>query len=205
MKAAGAIVQVRLSGAARAAVSELLVLRVGATLGAKVLERRGEHGLVMLAGAPVVAKLPDGVAEGARLRLQVLDARGDAVTLKLLGAAGEPAAAAAAAPTTEAAYALALPGGATARLVVDPDAGGEDGPYRRREARAVALRFDSPSLGRLDLRIAPGAVAVHASEGAPAEAARAAAGELRAAISAATGAPVQVTVHPRTETLDVRG
>lgn len=197
-------VQIRM--AALAGLVDAVRLEPGALLGAKVLERRGDHGLLLLAGAPVVAELPPEVAAGARLRLRVTEAGAERVTLQLVAAEtpDTPAPAAAAPGPPAAAFALALPGGAHVRLeVAERDAAGSGG--RRGRAASLALRYDSPALGRLDFRIAEGAIAVHASAGEPAVRASAAADELRAAVERATGAPAQVTVHPRTETLDVRG
>lgn len=221
--ATAAAVQIR--AAALAELSATL-LRPGAVVGAKVLERNGMHGLLLLAGAPVVAELPAAVAEGSRLRLRVTEVGAERVTLQLLAgedgpaasaggsssAGGGHAAAAAAGPGVpagtapgDAAFALALPGGATMRLHISEREGGEAGGGSRGRAAALSLRFDSPTLGRLDFRLAPGAVAVHASAGEPAERAAAGADALRAAVERATGTPTQVTVHARGGTVDVRG
>src|SRR4051812_20150541 len=88
-----AIVAVQLRAAALAGVDVAVLLRPGALLGARVLERHGDHGLLMLAGAPVVAELPEHVAEGAQLRLRVSDVSGERVTLQLQPDAAPPAAA----------------------------------------------------------------------------------------------------------------
>jgi hypothetical protein len=185
-----------------------MVLREGTVLGGKVLERNGAHGLLLLAGSPLVAALPDGVAAGQRLRLRVAEAGADRVVLQVLGEpgeapAGQPASASAPASPLAAAYAAALPAGASARLLVEPDAdsaaaAGGGG------SRAVTLRYDSPRLGRLDLRLDAGSCAVHVAAGPPADLVAGAAGALRDALGAATGRPMQVTVHPRRRTLDVR-
>ena len=181
-----------------------VVLRVGAILGAKVLERHDQHGLLLLNGAAVVAELPDDIPAGARLKLQVADVAGDRVTLQLQQPQDSPQATAAQQATPNAAFALALPGGATLRLQVDErEAGQQDG---RPRATSLALRYDSPELGRLDFRIAADAIAVHAVAGDPAQRAAAAAPVLQQRVSAVTGRPVQVTVHARTTgSLDVRG
>lgn len=181
------------------------VLREGATLGGKVLERNGSHGLLLLAGTPLVAVLPDSVVAGQRLRLRIAEAGTERVLLQILPDGAQPAGTTAPASATPpaSAYAVALPGGATARLLTDPDAGGDAGAAPS-ASRAITLRYDSPRLGRLDLRLDAGACAVHVTPGPPAEEVAAAAPGLRDALVAATGRPVQVTIHPRRRALDVR-
>ncbi len=174
-----------------------LVLVVGRTLAGRVLERQGAHGLLLLAGTPLVAQLPPDVAAGTRLRLRVTEAGPERVRLEVLPeqAAGTTASAEASAAPPPAAT-VGLPGGAVLRVL-------EDG-RRSRDAsdatsggRSVALRLDSPTLGRIDLRVSADAVAVHLPDGLPSALATAAAGALSAALGGA-----QVTVHPRTATLD---
>ena len=147
-------------------------LRPGAVLSARVLDR----GLLSLAGARVPAQLPDDVRPGQVLHLRVQEAGPERVTLQVVPQLTAPVAATAA---------VALPGGAYARLIEDDDAGaaGASG-----SGRAVVLRYDSPRLGRLDIRLSSAGATVYASEGAPAEAARGAAADLAAAL----GAPVAV-------------
>ncbi|HEX6695381.1 MAG TPA: hypothetical protein VF080_01240, partial [Solirubrobacteraceae bacterium] len=84
--------------------------------------------------------------------------------------------------------AVMLPGGATARVIHEEDE--QEGAGARGE-RAVTLRYDSATLGRLDIRISAAGAVVVASEGPPAEAARAASGELAGAL----GAPVAVVAR----------
>src|ERR1700742_4566339 len=59
-----------------------LILRPGMTLPARVMERHGQFGLLLLAGTPLSAELPDGLAAGDRLRLRVEDVTGEQVVLK---------------------------------------------------------------------------------------------------------------------------
>ena len=117
-------------------------------------------------------------------------------------ATGDPLAAA-----IRAGLVVALPGGALARLFVDPDdaraaARGGGGPSR------VTLRYEAAAIGRVDiaLEITPGAVAgtVHAPSGAAAERLRGSAADLRAALAAATGRPASVSVRERGESVDLR-
>lgn len=180
-------------------------LRPGAVVHGRVLDPR----TLVLEGVRLQAQLPDGVEPGQRLKLRVDEAGRDGLRLHVLEtiqgpAAFEPPAAAAAPQVPTSAYALALPGGAVARVHVEEDGGAEGGRRRGGAQRSVVVRYDSPTLGRLDIRLDPGAAAVHVSAGEPAERVRDAASVLRDALARATGAPVQVTVHPRGETLNVR-
>jgi hypothetical protein len=156
-------------------------LQPGAVLSARVLDR----GLLSLAGARVPASLPDDVQPGQVLHLRVQDAGPERVTLQIVQQPQVPPAATAAVP---------LPGGAYARIVEDD---GPEGPVRG-SGRAVLLRYDSPTLGRLDIRLSAAGATVYATAGEPADAARAAAGDLAAAL----GSPVAVLA--RRSALDAR-
>src|SRR5919198_3665329 len=149
---------------ASAAVS----LRPGAVVTARVLER----GLLALAGARVPASLPDGVEPGEVLHLRVHEATPDRVTLQLVPQSP---------PTPAATAAVPLPGGAYARVIKDDEAAGGGGSGA---GRAVILRYDSPTLGRLDIHLSAAGATVYATAGEPADAARAAAGDLAAALGA---------------------
>jgi hypothetical protein len=174
-----------------------LVLRPGMTLPARVMERHGQMGLLLLAGTPLSAQLPDELKAGDRLRLRVEDV-GEQIVLRTVET---PAAQQHTATTPPPELALPLPNGAHAELRVTEKADerrGED------EAVSVALDYDSPALGTLDMRLVlqPGGgglqVTVGASAGAPEERARGAAEELRRAIADATGLPATVRVVGRT-------
>jgi hypothetical protein len=154
------------------------MLRPGAVLAARVLE----NGLLALAGARVKATLPDDVRPGDALRLQVKDLGPDRIVLQIVP--DSPPAATSAVP---------LPGGATARIVED-----EDGAGARGGGRAVVLRYDSPTLGRLDIHLSAAGATVHATEGPPADAARASAADLATALNA------PVAVIGRRSALDAR-
>src|SRR3954466_4789069 len=58
-----------------------LVLRPGMTLPARVMERHGQMGILLLAGTPLSAQLPDELKAGDRLRLRVEDV-GEQVVLR---------------------------------------------------------------------------------------------------------------------------
>jgi hypothetical protein len=176
-----------------------LVLRPGMTLPARVMERHGQMGLLLLAGTPLSAQLPDELQAGDRLRLRVEDV-GEQVVLRTVETPTQTAQQQAQ-PALPPEVALPLPGGRHAEVRVTEQAAerrGEDEPV------TVALDYDSPALGTLDLRLVqqPGAagiqVTVGAMAGAPEERARAAAEELRAALAEATGLPATVRVVGRT-------
>jgi hypothetical protein len=175
-----------------------LVLRPGMTLPARVMERHGQMGLLLLAGTPLSAQLPDELKAGDRLRLRVEDV-GEQIVLRTVETPAPGAQQTAHAPPPE--VALPLPGGRQAEVRVTEQADerrGDDEPV------AVALDYDSPALGTLDLRLVqqPGGagiqVTVGAMAGAPEERARGAAEELRAALADATGLPATVRVVGRT-------
>jgi hypothetical protein len=172
-----------------------LVLRPGLMLPGKVLERAGQHGILLLAGTPLSAELPDELQAGARLRLRVEEVGPDRVVLRAI----DPPAPQQAPPVPPPPdVTLPLPGGREAEVRVTERAQERAG----REPAAVALAYDSPALGTLDLRLVhqPGAglaVTVGATAGPPEDRVRAAAEELRAALSEATGLPASVRVVPR--------
>jgi hypothetical protein len=174
-----------------------VALRVGTTVVARVASRGAEHGVLVLAGVPLTAKLPDEVQAGATLRLRVDDVSPDRVTLRLE------------APPQDASVAQPPPPPAErpdARVAVhDPPrrtraAGGE-------ETTTVALALTSPRLGRLDLRIDLAAnrveATVDAAAGAPHDRALDQAERLRASLEGATGLAATVRVRPRHDPVDV--
>src|SRR3954451_3247921 len=134
-----------------------LLLRPGMTLAARVAERSGRHGIIVLAGVPLVAELPEEAQGGDKLRLLVQDTRGERVVMRLVQEE------AAAAPSSH--VGLPLPGGASARVRVDADGSDGSGAGERAPERAfVALAYESPALGTVGLRLelAPGAIVVSA-------------------------------------------
>lgn len=163
-------------------------LRPGAVLGARVLEREGNRGLLALEGGRVWATLPEGVQAGSRLRLRVVEASRERVHLQVVQEAEAQQ------PAPEL-YPLPLPG---LRLTVAERDGAPSGGRAsgRGAARTVLLRVDSPQLGRLDLRVSADAVTVQAAAGEPVARARDEADALRAALRGALGRSVAVTVEP---------
>ena len=174
--------------ALRARLPEL-TLRVGSTVVARVDARQADHGVIVLAGVPLVAKLPPEVEPGQTLHLVVADVTPEQLTLRL----DHQAMAAHAPPPSPPPPEL---------KVADP-------PRRTpgdEEGATVALAFESAVLGRLDLRIdlARASVSARATAppGAAAELAEAAAERLRAALAERTGRAAQVTVAARRDPFD---
>jgi len=169
------------------AAAELVLLRtalLGPALrpGSVVVARVLEKGMLSLAGARVAASLPDDVRTGDVLKLRVKELAPERIVLQIVPD-----------PPPAMTAAVQLPGGATARIVEDDE--GADGAGG---GRAVVLRYDSPTLGRLDIHLTTAGATVLATEGPPAEAARAAAGDLSAALNA------PVAVVGRRSALDAR-
>lgn len=172
-----------------------LPLRAGASVVARVASRGPDQSVLVLAGVPLTATLPDGVPEGATLRLRVREITPERVTLQLEGMQPPPAPA-------EAPVQHARP---EARVAV------EDPPRRRvedgEEVTSVALAFTSPRLGRLEMRIDLARSRVEATiaagPGEPHERARTEAERLRAKLEDGVGRPATVHVHPRRQPLDV--
>jgi hypothetical protein len=170
----------------------------------------GTHGLLNLAGAVLVAELPEGVPEGARLRLAVQESGGERVVLRIVGDASAPPPPAAPAPQHGAVAAplvsLPLPGGMQAHARVEADAGSEgaEGPG----THAVTVRYASPALGRIEVRLVltpAGLVAgVAAPHGDGVELATAHADELRDALRGVLSTTVDVHVGARRDRVDLR-
>jgi hypothetical protein len=169
-----------------------LALRPGTSVVARVLSRGEAHGVLVIAGVPLTAQLPEAVgATGETLRLTVREVTAERVTLQL--------------DQTVPAAPHAAPQEPRARVTVqDPPrtqrAGGE-------ERSTVALSFHSDALGRLDLRIeltgATVRTAVEAAPGRPFDLADAAATRLKDGLHARTGLAAEVRVTPRRESLDI--
>jgi hypothetical protein len=176
-----------------------LLLREGMQVVATVAERAGQKGIIVLAGTPLAARLPDEVKVGDVLRLVVAEAGSERIVLRI----ADPAAVPVPPPPV---VAVPLPGGAAARIVVDERDGAGGGSPR--EHHEVRLTYASMALGPLELHLAlagPEAVRVNvrARAGASFELAERHATELAEAIGAATGKLAQVSVSPRHDPLDV--
>jgi hypothetical protein len=170
-----------------------VTLRPGTSLVARVLSRGEHHGVLVIAGMPLSAQLPEEIGRaGETLRLTVSDVSPERVTLQLdqvVNPAAQP-------PPT--------PAERPRVAVEDPPrtvrVGGE-------ERATVALSFTSPSLGRLELRLELGGArvtaAVEAAAGRPFALADAASGRLQEGLHVRTGLEAAVQVTPRREPLDL--
>jgi hypothetical protein len=173
-----------------------VTLRPGASVVARVASRGDGVGVLVLAGVPLTAQLPDEVPAGATLRLKVADVTPERVTLQLDGPPLVPGTS----PPPQ-----APPQGAGARVAV------ADPPRRRSERgeehASVVLAFHSDVLGRLDLRIDLGAgsvdVVVDAAAGDVHDLVQSAAPTLRDALAGATARDASVRVHPRRDPVDL--
>ena len=176
-----------------------LILREGSTLAARVAERQGRHGIITLAGHPLLAELPDGVKTGDTLRLLVADLAGDKVVMKLVHE--QPTA-----PPPPPEVNIAQPDGSQARLVVEDDGQEEGGGGRDRETASIGLTYETARLGAVGLRleIAPGVVRVRAEVRAGEVYALAddASDALRRQLAERTGRAAEVTVVPRHDHID---
>jgi hypothetical protein len=179
-----------------------LVLREGMQVVASVVERAGQKGIIILAGTPLAAQLPDDVKTGDVLRLVVAESNGERVVLRIADTQQ-----AAPAPVPTPTVGVPLPDGANARITVaERDAeGGRGGEADQHEVR---LTFASARLGDLELHVALAGdealrVNVRARAGAPFELAERHAAELQAAVGKATGKPAQVLVSARHDPFDI--
>src|SRR5258708_6105781 len=97
-------------------------LKPGAVLAARVIDAR----TIALAGVRMAATLPEGLEPGTAMRVRVREATGERLLLQVVGQPSQEAAdaapAAAAPQLVPLTAPIPLPGGATARLLVDPEA-----------------------------------------------------------------------------------
>jgi hypothetical protein len=173
----------------------------GRALMARVVDAQSGRGSLSIAGYLIEAELPRHVKTGQELRLQVRDISAGRVLLQIT----DPGHTALAPPPPAE---VPLPGGATL-TVTERDRQGDSGETSGSASslHSVALRFAAPALGPVDLRfeLAPGTlrVAVTVSAGDSLQRAQADADTLRAALTAAVGHAVSVTVAPRRDPIDV--
>jgi len=170
-----------------------VTLREGQSVMARVASRGEGHGVLVLAGIPLTAQLPDGIESGATLKLRIEEVSPERVVLRMDAQAVNPQIASP--PTPPPAPKLDV--GEPPRRAP----GGEEG------GASVALAFVSPALGRIDLTIDLATRAVHVGVEAPAgrafEAADSSSERLRATLEEELGRPASVRVTPRREPLDV--
>jgi len=166
---------------------------------ARVIQADGSgHGQLNIAGAVIEAALPRHVRAGQQLRLVVRRVDNRRVVLEMAHAA---------APAPQA-PAIALPGGGALRVLPDPEDDNAGAQTAGGQATStLALSYDTPSLGTLDLRFELDSgglrVAVVASPGQPLDLATADAQSLQAALEQTGDRPASVSVVPRREHLDL--
>jgi hypothetical protein len=177
-----------------------LSLRPGQNVLARVAERHDHKGILMLAGKPLVAELPPDVRAGDVLRLTVKDVNADKVVMQMREAqeAAQP-------QPTVVPLSIPFPDGRPAHVNFDDAKGG--GADRESSFAAVALTYESPALGPINLRIgmdpATVMVEVRIAAGAPLEIARAASEILQEGLAERTGRVASVSVQPRPGSFDV--
>lgn len=176
-----------------------LRLTPGRALMARVMQTDGNgHGQLNIAGAVIEAALPRHVRAGQQLRLVVRRVEGRRVVLEM---PHTPAAT----PQTPP---VQLPGGGALRVLPDPgDAPGSGQTGGGQPSSMLALSYDTPALGTLDLRFELDAgalrVTVIASAGQPLDLATASAQSLQMALEQTGDRPASVAVVPRREHLDL--
>jgi hypothetical protein len=179
-----------------------VTLRMGQSLLARVAERHGDRGILMIAGKPLVAQLPENVRAGDVLKLAVRDITAEQVVMQM----HEGKEAAEAQQGSQNAVPLAFPGQAPSRIVVDDEASTANGAGDG-DVSAVALTYESPALGAINFRIGMDGTRVvcevRVGAGAPLEVASAAAEVLRTALADKTDRAASVTVAPRVGSFNV--
>lgn len=191
-------------------------LRAGEIVPGRVMAGPGGERLLLLAGVRVPATLPSDVPLDRPLRFEITESSAERLVLRVIeGAAG---AAQQALPAEQAAAqtgplpwaAIPMPGGAQARLWLEPEEQGEGAARGPVDApRTMVVRYDSPAIGRLDivLRLSDDQLDVTAlaAAGVPLATVRGETALLRDALVAATGRTVALTTAARTaEDVDVR-
>ncbi len=117
-------------------------IREGASMMARVASRGETHAVLVIAGVPVTAELPKEVQAGATLKLKVKEVSAERVWLQIDSQT----------PTAPTVVATPTP------MELRPQVAVEEEPARRlgadgEPADVVTLAFNSPTLGRLDLRL----------------------------------------------------
>jgi hypothetical protein len=177
-----------------------VTLRLGQTLLARVAERHGDKGILIIAGQPLVAELPENVRPGDVLKLAVRDVTAEQVVMQM-----HEGKEAAQAQARQDAVPLAFPGQPPSQIIVDDQAGGGDA--EEGDVATVAVTYESPALGAFNFRIGMDgsrvAVEVRVAAGAPLEIATATADVLRERLAISTDRAAAVTVAPRAGSFNV--
>jgi Flagellar hook-length control protein FliK len=186
----------------RAVLGTEIKVMPGRALMARVVvaDERG-RGSLSIAGFLVEAELPPDVRTGDDLRLIVREVTPERVVLSL---SDDQTASVAQQAVPPAPVAIPLPGGATLQVTEHET---HSPPAASPDSHTLALRFQAPALGDVDLRFALDAGAlrlgVTVDPGEPLDAARADAETLRAALSDAGQRAISITVTPRRQPLDL--
>lgn len=180
----------------RALLGTDLRISPGRALMARVVAANSSgRGALSIAGTVIDAELPDHVQAGQELRLIVAQVTPEKVVLSL---SDHP-------PPAQAPAGVPLPGGGTLR--VTEQGPGESGIRAAPGTHVLALRYDAPALGPVDLRfeLSPTSLrlAVALTAGDRLARAQARTGELQDALRESVGRSVIVSVSPRREPIDV--
>jgi hypothetical protein len=175
-----------------------LRLTPGRALMARVMRADANgRGALNIAGAVIEAELPKHIRAGQELRLVVREVSAEQVMLSL---SHETPIAQTQPP------AVPLPGGGTIRLT-EQGQGGEPGTTPDKATHAVAIHYDAPTLGRLDLRFELDPTALQVTVTLPAgeaiERAQSGRPALEHALSENVDRAVSVALEPRRQPLDL--
>src|SRR3954447_15479959 len=171
-------------------------IREGASIVARVASRSESHAVLVIAGMPITAEIPPEIQTGATLKLKVKEVSAERVWLQI---DAQPAVT----PPTV--------GQPPPPVAPRPQVAVEEPPARRpgadgEPADFVALAFNSPTLGRLDLRLELRGerllAEVTTPAGRPHSLANSGAERLRANLEA-VGLEATVKVQPRSRPLDL--
>jgi hypothetical protein len=178
----------------KAVLGAELRIAPGRAIAARVVNTDGHgRGVITIAGEPLEAELPEHVQPGQELKLVVRSVSPERVVLGLADQIPSP-------------QAVSLPGGGTIRIT-DDDPSAPGGAGARTGIHTLALRYDAPALGPVDLRfeLTPGSLrlAVAMASGEALRSGEAAKGELQAALQGTLEQAVSVVVEPRREPLDL--
>lgn len=183
----------------RAALTPELNLSVGRELMVRVASAdTSGRGTLSLAGMLLDAELPTDVKAGDELRLQVREMSPTRIVLAIQEDSTPPIPPAPVEPAR-----VPMPTGGSLQ-VTERDA---RRPAGQDDTHTLSLRYDTPSLGSVEMTFTLGPsglrLALTVPRGAPHALTETAAPELSDALTAASGRPVLITITPRHEPLEV--
>lgn len=189
----------------RAVLTPEINLSVGRELMARVAALAAEgHGTLSLAGVLLEAELPAGLQAGQEIRLQVREVTPERIVLTLQHDLAQP----------PPAIGAPLPGGGSVQVTQqDKKAGereagsGSSGDSGSSDVHALAITYDAPRLGPVEMKFALDPQSLHLgltlAAGLPYELAEESSGQLERALSSAVGRTVTISIQPRYDPLDV--